>query len=123
MDLEIIERDSRKFVLVPIEQYNQVLEDLETLEDIRDFEIVKNLDEEAFPSEVVDRLVLNNENPIKVFREYRGLTQEQLAGKTGIQRTDLATMETGQKSGSVKSLKLIAEVLNLDVDLISISKS
>ena len=123
MDLEIIERDSRKFVLVPIEQYNQVLEDLETLEDIRDFEIVKNLDEEAFPSEVVDRLVLNNENPIKVLREYRGLTQEQLAEKTGIQPTDLVTMETGQKSGSVKSLKLIAEALNFDVGLISISKS
>lgn len=121
MNLEIIERDSRKFVLVPIEQFNRVLEDLETLEDIRDFEIVKNLDEEAFPSDVVDRLVLNNENPIKVFREYRGLTQEQLAEKTGIQPTDLATMETGQKSGSVKSLKLIAEALNLDVDLISIS--
>ena len=121
MNLETIERNGQKFVLVPIEQYNQALEDLETLEDIREFERVKTLDEEAFPSEVVDRLVLNDENPIKVFREYRGLTQEQLAEKTGIQSTDLATMETGQKSGSVKSLKLIAEALNLDADLISIS--
>lgn len=121
MNLETLERNGQTFVLVPIEQYNQALEDLEMLEDIRDFERVKSPDEEAFPSEVVDRLVLNDENPIKVFREYRGLTQEQLAEKTGIQPTDLATMETGQKSESVKLLKLIAEVLNLDVDLIAIS--
>lgn len=123
MNLETIERNGQKFVLVLIDQYKQVLEDLEMLEDIRDFERIKALDEEAFPSEVVDRLVLNDENPIKVFREYRGLTQEQLAEKTGIQPTDLATIETGQKSGSVESLKLIAEALNLDVDLISISNS
>ena len=123
MNLETIERNGQKFVLVPVEQYNQVLEDLEVLEDIRDFERVKTLDEEAFPSHVVDRLVLNDENPIKVFREFRGLTQEQLAEKTGIQPRDLATMESGQKSESVKLLKQIAEALNLDVDLISISKS
>lgn len=121
MNLETIERNGQKFVLVPIDQYNQVLEDLEMLEDIRDFQRIKALDEEAFPSVVVDRLVLNDENPIKVFREYRGLTQEQLAEKTGIEPTDLATIETGQKSGSVETLKVIAEALNLDVDLISIS--
>ena len=119
MNLETIERNGQKFVLVPIEKYNRVLEDLEMLEDIRDFERVKTLDGEAFPSEVVDRLVLNNENPIKVFREYRGLTQEQLAEKTGIQPIDLVSMETGETSESAKSLKLIAEALNLDVNLIS----
>ena len=121
MNLETVERNGQKFVLVPIEQYNRVLEDLEMLEDIRDFEEVKALDEETFPGEVVDRLILNEENPIKVFREYRELTQGQLANKTGIQPPDLAAMETGQKSGSVKTLKAIAEALELDVDLISIS--
>lgn len=121
MNFETIERNGQKFVLVPIEQYNQVREDLEMLEDIRDFEEVKALDEETFPSEVVDRLVLDEENPIQVFREYRGFTQEQLANKTGVHPTDLAAMETGQKSGSVETLKAIAEALALDVDLISIS--
>ena len=116
MNLETVEKNGQKFVLVPIEQYNQVLEELEMLEDIRDFREAKALDEESFPSEVVNRLVLNKENPIKVFREYRGLTQEQLADKTGVQRADLAAMETGQKPGSTKTLTAIAEVLELDVD-------
>ena len=120
MNLETVERNGQKFVLVPIERYNQVLEELEMLEDIRDFEEAKAVDEEAFPSEVVNRLVLDKENPIKVFREYRGLTQAQLADKTGIQPVDLATLETGQKSGSVETLKAIAEALALDVELISL---
>ena len=86
------------------------------LEDIRDFREAKAVDEESFPGEVVNRLVLNEENPIKVFREYRGLTQEQLAAKAGVQRADLAAMEIGQASGSAETLKAIAKALDLDVD-------
>ena len=90
------------------------------LEDIRDFEEAKATDEESFPSEVVNRLALDKENPIKVFREYRELTQAQLADKTGIQSVDLVALETGQKSGSAETLEAIAEALALDVELISL---
>lgn len=117
-----VEREGQKLVSI-LAQYNQILEELEMLEDIRDFREAKAVDEESFPGEVIDRLILDKENPIKVFREYRGLTQEQLADKTGIQRTDLAAMETGKEPDSPKTLKAIAEVLDLDVDLISISQS
>ena len=118
MNLETVERNRQKFVLVPIEQYNQLLVDLEMLKDVRDFRSAKAVDEETFPAEVVNRLILNEENPIKVYREYRALTQKQLSDKVGIQRAYLAEIETGRKSGSVKTLKAIAEAL--DVDLMSI---
>ncbi|RKU11717.1 XRE family transcriptional regulator [Candidatus Poribacteria bacterium] len=118
MNFETVERNNQKFVLVPIEQYNQLLADIEMLKDVRDFRGAKAVDEETFPAEVINRLILNEENPIKVYREYRELTQKQLADKVGIQRTYLAEIETGRKSGSVKTLKAIAEAL--DVDLTSI---
>ena len=118
MNFETVERNSQKFVLVPIEQYNQLLADLEMLKDVRDFRAAKAVDEETFPGEVINRLILNEENPIKVYREHRGLTQKQLADKIGVQRPYLAEIETGRKSGSVKTLKAIAEAL--DVDLMSI---
>ncbi len=118
MNFETVERNSQKFVLVPIEQYNQLLSDIETLKDIRDFRSAKAVDEETFPAEVINRLILNEDNPIKVYREYRELTQKQLADKVGVQRAYLAEIETGRKSGSVKTLKAIAEAL--DVDLMSI---
>ena len=118
MNLETVERNSQKFVLVPIEQYDQLLADLEMLKDVHDFRGAKAGDEETFPAEVIDRLILNEESPIKVYREHRGLTQKQLADQVGIQRAYLAEIETGRKSGSVKTLKAIAAAL--DVDLMSI---
>ena len=118
MNFEIIEKNSQKFVLVPVEQYNQFLADLEMLKDVRDFREAKTVDEETFPDEVVNRLILDEENPIKVYREYRGLTQKQLAAKIGIQRGYLAEIERGRKSGSVKTLKALAEALNVNLILI-----
>ena len=53
--------------------------------DIRDFRGAEVVDEETFPDTVINRLILNEENPIKVYREYRGLTQKQLRDKTDIQ--------------------------------------
>ena len=53
MNLETVEKNGQKFVLVPIEQYNQVREELEMLEDIRDFEEAEAVDEESFPSQVI----------------------------------------------------------------------
>ena len=96
MNLETVEKNSQKFVLVPIEEYNQLLADLEMLKDIRDFRSVKVVDEETFPAEVINRLILNAENPIKVYREHRGLTQQQLADRVGIQRAYLTEIETGE---------------------------
>ena len=118
MNFETVERNSQKFVLVPIEQYNQLLSDIEMLKDIRDLRSAKAVDEETFPDEVINRLILDEENPIKVYREYRGLTQKQLAAKIGIQRGYLAEIERGRKSGSVKTLKALAEALNVDLILI-----
>ena len=118
MNLETVERNSQKFVLVPVEQYDQLLADLEMLKGIRDFRGAKAVDEETFPAEVINRLILNEENPIKVYREHRGLTQKQLADRVGIQRAYLTEIETGRKSGSVKTLKAIAEALDVDLMLI-----
>ena len=51
MNLETVERNSQKFVLVPIEQYNQLLADLEMLKDVHDFRAAKAIDEETFPAQ------------------------------------------------------------------------
>ena len=119
MKVETVEKQGQEYVLVPREQYHQLMEDAEMLRDIREFREAKAVDEETYPSEVVNRLILNEESPIRVYRDHRGLTQQQLADKCGIQRAYLAEIETRRKSGSVKTLKAIAAAL--DVDLTSIS--
>ena len=119
MNVETVERQGVEYVLLPRVQYDQLLEDAEMLRDIREFHEAKAAEEETYPNEVINRLILNEENPIRVYRDHRGLTQQQLADKCGIQRAYLAEIETGRKSGSIKTLKAIAAALDVSLTLIS----
>ena len=57
-----------------LEVFNSSLE----LSDEELYANAKFANEESFPIDVADRL-LANESAVKVYREYRGLTQKQLA--------------------------------------------
>ncbi len=72
-------------------------------------------EEESIPLEVVDRL-LAGENPIRVWREFRGLTVSALAERTGVAKGYLSEIETGKKSGSLNTLRAVATVLDVDLD-------
>ncbi len=60
--------------------------------------------------------VTSGESPIRVWREYRGLSQAALAKAAGISVPYLSQLESQIRSGSKKVLKKIAESLNLRVD-------
>jgi DNA-binding XRE family transcriptional regulator len=85
------------------------------LEDIRAYDAAKSRKEEAFEAEVADR-VIGGESPIRVFREYRGLSQEELAKAADISRPYLTELKGGKKDGSVSVLKKIAAALKLELD-------
>ncbi len=70
---------------------------------------------ESFPAEVVDRL-LAGQNPIRVYRDHRGMTQGALAAAAGIHPVYLSQIETGKRTGSAKTLTAIAEALGVAVD-------
>lgn len=115
MKTEIIERKGRRFAVVPLKEFEQLVHDAEMLEDIRAYDAAKARKDEAFPAEVAKRLI-NGENPIRVFREHRGLTQEQLARAAKIARPYLTEIETGKKTGAVSVLKAIAECLRVELN-------
>jgi DNA-binding XRE family transcriptional regulator len=71
--------------------------------------------EEHFPIVVADRLMAG-EHPVKVFREYRGLTQKQLAKAAGLDAVYLSQIETGKRRGSTETLRKLARALDLDLD-------
>jgi len=82
------------------------------LQDIRDYDAVKiaieNGEEELIPSEVVFA-ILDGENPIKVWRRYRHLTQSQLATSVGISVSYLSQLETGKRAGTTDVLVQLPE--------------
>ena len=51
-------------------------------------------------------------------RKMKGLTQEQLADRAGIQRTHLGRIEAGKYAVTLETIQAIAEALGMTVDLI-----
>jgi DNA-binding XRE family transcriptional regulator len=64
----------------------------------------------------VANAILDGEQPVKVWREQRSLTQEALAAKAGISKDYLCQIETRKRVGAVKTLRAIADALALKVD-------
>ena len=98
------------------EALTQRIEDLEDSLTIADFE--RKLaagEEELIPAEYVNRMS-EGESPIRVWRDFRGMTAKDLAAAAGISTAYLSEIETGKKDGSVATLKAIADVLKLDLD-------
>ena len=79
-DIQIIERNGKpEWAVLPYEEYLKLIEQTELFEDIRDFDemsaAIERGEEELIPAEVV-HAILDGKNPIKVWREYRSLTQQ-----------------------------------------------
>jgi hypothetical protein len=78
MNIQIIEKDGNpEWAVIPYKEYVRLVAEAEMLQDVRDYdnalEAMKQ-GEETIPSEVV-YAILDGENPIRVWREHRGLTQ------------------------------------------------
>jgi ribosome-binding protein aMBF1 (putative translation factor) len=72
-------------------------------------------DQEAIPDEVVGRLI-DGENPVRVWREYRGLSLRALAERTDASPSALSDIETGKSAGRPGTLQRVARVLGVGLD-------
>ena len=75
--------------------------------------IVEN--DEFFPAEVVNR-IMEGESPVRVYREYRGLTQGDLADRAEVSNNYISMIETGRVRPSRKLQYKLAAVLGVDYD-------
>ena len=92
------------------------LEDREDVAAVRTFERrLAEGREELVPAEFANRLV-DGENPVRVWREYRGMKAGELAVLAGISAAYLSEIETGKKEGSLSAMKKIAVALRTDLD-------
>jgi len=119
-NIQTIKRNGKpEYVVLPVADYEALIEAAEDAEDIAALdEFHRKLaagEEEMLPSKMVDAL-LEGANPIKVWREHRGLTQETLAQRAGISKPFLCQIEAGERQGAIKTLRAIAKVLKVDVE-------
>jgi len=97
----------------------QLVDEAEMLQDIQDYDSVKTAiergEEELVPIRIAYAM-LDGENPIKVWREYRGLTQQALADMAGISKPYLSQIETNKRTGTKEVLLAIAKALKVTLD-------
>ena len=72
-------------------------------------------EEELIPAELADRMI-NGESPLRVYRDYRGLTQTALAKKSDVNRVQIADIEAGRNNGSVATLQKLSAALGVMID-------
>ena len=72
-------------------------------------------EEEVIPASVVDRLI-DGDPPLRVWREFRNLTQAALARASVVNRVQIVEIEAGRGSGSVHTLRKLADALGVAVD-------
>ena len=122
MTVQVITQNKKpEWAVIPYETYLQLVEKAEMLEDIQDYDYVKAAkergDDELVPADVVNA-ILDGENGIKVWREFRGITQTDLAEQTGISIPYLSQLETNKRKGSLAVLSAIARVLKVSLETI-----
>ena len=104
----------KEYAVIPLVEYDTLC----AIEDAADSAALQRAfdepDQEFVPGEVVDRLI-NGENPVRVWREYRGMGLGELADAAGVSAACLSDIENGKKP-SRQVLERIAELLRLDVD-------
>ena len=107
------------FVVLPYNEYQAIVEILENHADIKSVKANLADNSERFPLALIEHIAAG-ENPIKAYREYRQLSQIQLAEQVGVSRQYISQLENGERAGSTKILHKIAKVLSISIiDLIS----
>ncbi len=103
------------FAVLPYDDYEALLDMFEEFSDIQDYKTAMRDETENIPLSVVDRL-LQGENHLKVWREYRHLTQQKLASDAGISVPFLCQIETNKREPSLKVYRKLANVLKVSLD-------
>ncbi|MCM0081280.1 helix-turn-helix domain-containing protein [Geomonas sp. Red32] len=123
MKAQIIEKDGRpEYAVIPFEDYQHYLE---LLDDEADAKAIAAFSQEyaagkAFvvPDEIMRR-ELAGESPIKLWREYRGMTQQELADRTGISKPYVSQIENGKRQGTIEKLSAISRSLGVPLDALT----
>ena len=120
MKPQIISKDGKpEYAVVPYNDYQKLLANAEMLVDLVAYDAAKRAlasgEEELIPAAVVDRL-LDGDNPIRVWRELRGLTSAQLATACGVSAAAISQLEAGKRQPSVALLKKLAAALCVGIE-------
>ncbi|NKQ36620.1 MAG: helix-turn-helix transcriptional regulator [Chloroflexi bacterium] len=107
------------YAVMPYDEYLHLLGKIEDAEDIQEANEIRARiergEEEMIPASLM-RALVNGERPLRLWREYRGLTLQTLADRVGISKSYLSQIETGDRDGSIDVMKRLAAALDVSLD-------
>ena len=119
MRLEKITRHGKEFAVLPMDELKKLMDDAEMLAEVKAYDAAKARlergEDELIPLEITERR-LAGESTVKIWREHRGLTQEELAKASKVSRPMIAAIEARNKRGGIATLKKLAGALGADLD-------
>jgi DNA-binding XRE family transcriptional regulator len=111
--------NGEQLAVLPLADYERLVAVAEEVEDTGVYDEFKRRlaagEEEAIPAEFAKRLIAG-ESPVRVWREYRGLSQQALAGKAGVSAAYLSQIESGARKGGIAAMRGLANALNIGLD-------
>jgi DNA-binding XRE family transcriptional regulator len=120
---QVIRRNGKPaFVVIPIEEWRQIEATIEDRIDIAAARASLSGDDETFPDSVVASII-EGVHPIKAFREYREMTQAQLAAKVGTSAMYVSQLERGGRRAGRKLRAKIGSALRVNADLLEARES
>lgn len=108
----------KKAVVISLESYEAIREELEELEDIKSYIDNKDTREETLPFKLVQELIESDESKVKLMRKHRNLSLTALARKADITEGYLSQIENSKRKGTIEIFKRLAKGLDIDIDLI-----
>lgn len=119
MPIETITREGKEFAILPMDELRKLLADSEMLSDVAAYDAAKARivrgEDELIPLEVIERR-LAGESTVKIWREYRQMTQGSLAKASGVPQAMVEAIETGAATADLNTLKKLAHSLGVDLD-------
>lgn len=108
-----------KVVVLPLSEFEKMRpisnEGFEYMLDARIINEIKSQDQETISGDFVNRIFIENENPIRGYREY---SMQYLANKVDITQGYLSNIKTGKREGTISLYQKLALALDVAIEQI-----
>lgn len=106
MKHDLIHIQGKPYVLIPLHEYRKMAGD------------ESGAANSGLPETILDEIYAGQSSAVRIIRQYKGMTQQDLASLAGLSRPYLTEIETGKKDGSLSAIKDIARALNVPASLL-----
>lgn len=103
-----------ELAIMPRAAYEALIDAADEAQDLID--VRARRDEPTISHDLAVAVIKGEMHPVEAWRKERGLTQAQLAGKTGVRPATISDIESGKSQGRFDVMQRVAAALGLGLD-------